>query len=175
MLNPFNPILVWFYHTALFMGWSTVCLLSIPFWSDFIRKDSWNALGQLSALNFQSHFGLILSRAIMIEYEKRDETFNPILVWFYLFPDLPSTALKDTFNPILVWFYQKHGLKIPERSGCLSIPFWSDFIIFLAFPTKALMAAFNPILVWFYLYAFTLISYFSFILAFNPILVWFYR
>ena len=31
------------------------------------------------------------------------------------------------FNPILVWFYHEVRLR-RERYGCLSIPFWSDFI-----------------------------------------------
>ena len=56
----FNPILVWFYHTIIEILIHKPQLLSIPFWSDFISysgSDRHESKG-----DFQSHFGLILSR-----------------------------------------------------------------------------------------------------------------
>ena len=147
-------------------------------------------------INFQSHFGLILSGAGTPSMTFLHETFNPILVWFYL------------------WFIQTPA----SCSVKLSIPFWSDFIILLrSQQVKCLpcfqshfglilsekfleqewqwLITFNPILVWFYLHTIqtrhlrwkAFQSHFGLILSapttvysaigsssFNPILVWFY-
>ena len=126
-----------------------------------------------------------------------------------------------TFNPILVWFYL--FVDVESLNSFLSIPFWSDFIsVRYAWITKKLkdfqshfglilslkkieamklgVKAFNPILVWFYpcsshtaqLFPKRFQSHFGLILSwahgrspcslhcidiltFNPILVWFYR
>ncbi len=77
----FNPTMVWFYP-KLFVDL--------------------NAL-----LNFQSHYGLILSK------------LDSVVDWLKNIP----------FNPTMVWFY--HSTKFSERCLLhnLSIPLWSDFII----------------------------------------------
>ncbi len=103
---------------------------------------------------------------------------------------------KVTFNPILVWFYLwlRQGLQVNSRQ--LSIPFWSDFILTSSLYEKlgrkahfqshfglilsntkttavSVFRPFNPILVWFY----QVVRFESFCYvfwAFNPILVWFY-
>ena len=56
-------------------------LLSIPFWSDFIIEEDENE-GDI-IVNFQSHFGLILSRVSTEKLDVERHPFNPILVWFY--------------------------------------------------------------------------------------------
>ena len=79
--------------------------LSIPFWSDFINcLDIYIAARQFI---FQSHFGLILSDFFQITTARRNETFNPILVWFYR---------------------EIYGGESGRFLNALSIPFWSDFI-----------------------------------------------
>ena len=57
---PFNPILVWFYQNSVWRCCVLYTILSIPFWSDFIR---WFFLEVvlMEKFDFQSHFGLILS------------------------------------------------------------------------------------------------------------------
>ncbi len=102
-------------------------VLSIPFWSDFIKTCSfWR---RRLFTHFQSHFGLILSFPFMLRYDFDLSTFNPILVWFYrLFRSYHPVKLVKPFNPILVWFYPCLVRTPLEVGSLLSIPFWSDFI-----------------------------------------------
>ena len=58
--HPFNPTMVWFYLAEALLEQETRVLLSIPLWSDFILKFAKKAL--LEPHDFQSHYGLILSR-----------------------------------------------------------------------------------------------------------------
>ncbi len=167
----FNPILVWFYLEVFDVTNHYARILSIPFWSDFIRKPAfiistcsysfnpilvWFYLEyfwtlSVAPLYFQSHSGLILSVRLARESHPRESTFNPILVWFYL-------VLGEIRRYV---------------DSRLSIPFWSDFIStqkaiskrarksfqshsglilsksYWVFESKSSLP-FNPILVWFY-------------------------
>ncbi len=124
-------------------------------------------------VNFQSHFGLILSINPKYAIPNYDSTFNPILVWFYQDFVEKSTLLfvcfQSHFGLILSAFekiknkdkpnFQSHfGLILSSSSSrivststfTLSIPFWSDFIGIKPSPSDAEYFPFNPILVWFY-------------------------
>ena len=101
------------------------------------------------------------------------ESFNPILVWFYQngiwrrgvqaksFQShfgliLSLTKIRKQrptypFNPILVWFYRTICGFLGSCTIQLSIPFWSDFIDKDLWILEDSLRAFNPILVWFYL------------------------
>ena len=140
--------MVWFYQISHFLSYILSPELSIPLWSDFITMIM--SLIVLSTLNFQSHYGLILSK---------------ISLW-RLYP------LPVSFNPTMVWFYRAVG--VDNLSLCkLSIPLWSDFIglsgvwgatgdfVFQSHyglilscthssTLKLLITAFNPTMVWFY-------------------------
>ena len=215
-IQTFNPILVWFYRMRWLKKPRACPLLSIPFWSDFISLTSLSSflllslsipfwsdfitrpllLGEYYATNFQSHFGLILSRDLYYTPNPPLLTFNPILVWFYLSRHQCATLergyrFQSHFGLILsVGRQEKHSLHQPFQShfglilSCfnstlvfcfckLSIPFWSDFIRLKG--NESGQTAFN------------FQSHFGLILsnmiklrlvhikpAFNPILVWFY-
>ena len=59
--KPFNPTMVWFYHTMK------------------IR-----AKNITKTINFQSHYGLILSHRRPGADREAEKAFNPTMVWFYL-------------------------------------------------------------------------------------------
>ena len=124
--SAFNPILVWFYLLTTARLNMTLSQLSIPFWSDFIS--CCNVLSLPSQRNFQSHFGLILSHVGVDGKRLKRIAFNPILVWFY--QELQSccfvcwSCLSIPFwSDFILWSHQRS-----PRSSELSIPFWSDFI-----------------------------------------------
>ena len=103
---------------------------SIPFWSDFINAQL--AAYTQKLLDFQSHFGLILS-----PHDWRHQRGHG--------------AGEDVFNPILVWFYQRRAATFRVQASC----FQSHFGLILS-PADPLFVVgehdiFNPILVWFYL------------------------
>ena len=145
--------------------------LSIPFWSDFIGTSATTiSFSNLLSIPFWSDF----IDEIASDIESVGNTFNPILVWFYLKTVRGDCGVTNTssFNPILVWFYplkvmeyaikqdffQSHfGLILsfvpvwnPRPRIVLSIPFWSDFIGDEMGLGKTVQSSFNPILVWFY-------------------------
>ena len=105
-----------------------VNLLSIPFWSDFISK--WHDYSPFSWINFQSHFGLILSRHTASGISSNHEIFQSH------FGLILSCITKQ-----IIYFV-----------SILSIPFWSDFIKRQDGSQTSCTKSFNPILVWFYLW-----------------------
>ena len=173
MIFAFNPILVWFY---LFYRQQIVTVfikLSIPFWSDFILIPAKNCV--LWWDDFQSHFGLILSRCKEDAVKLAIEPFNPILVWFYpLFPFINKPDIHG---------FQSHFGLILSNSNFSYWTIWirsfqSHFGLILSpysvFYQIVSLLSFNPILVWFYRVSIWLkVSYAK--KPFNPILVWFYQ
>ena len=126
----FNPTMVWFYLQNLWSRllsptqtlsiplwsdfiWSTEnipCVLSyylsIPLWSDFIHDRY--LISIMDELNFQSHYGLILSCKQSHILQRSTRAFNPTMVWFYPV-QFKKTAFKHfSFNPTMVWFYRYH-------------------------------------------------------------------
>ena len=106
----FNPTMVWFYPEPSLpasLEWAKyIPSLSIPLWSDFIilRRSLleirrllsiplWSDfIPELAELfrsglgDFQSHYGLILSKLWMERFVKPQAPFNPTMVWFYPAP-----------------------------------------------------------------------------------------
>ena len=173
--STFNPTMVWFYLRNQ-VGKSVVfSILSIPLWSDFIIAVE--RLEKYLKKNFQSHYGLILSKLRNKKRsQQRNRAFNPTMVWFYL--------------------WACYLFQIFTRSR-LSIPLWSDFIISdWNTVQRVLCPTFNPTMVWFYRptylaayeYTKTFQSHYGLILSsdaerlelvsveltFNPTMVWFY-
>ena len=103
----FNPILVWF-QLPVNQPVGEDIALSIPFWSDFNYIVAFPYF--VFTLTFQSHFGLISTKAIRLYFINYHIAFNPILVWFQ-HPERSNTVL---IKPNL------------------SIPFWSDFNLILS-------------------------------------------
>ena len=142
--KPFNPILVWFYHRLSQTHQRSDLCLSIPFWSDFIRFAG--TFDLLARINFQSHFGLILSQSSGGCYLCR--TSFQSHYGLILSGKVPARVgavshFQSHYGLILsVW---KKKQKSKEK---LSIPLWSDFIA-LATAT-ATPVTFNPTMVWFY-------------------------
>ena len=81
--------------------------------------------------DFQSHYGLILSSALSGSLQGIFSSFNPTMVWFYL--------------------YRREFVWLCSPTGTLSIPLWSDFIQYLLLQRLFLQVTFNPTMVWFYL------------------------
>ncbi len=50
------------------------------------------------SVNFQSHYGLILSPAEIFESARPMSTFNPTMVWFYQTQFLKFLKIKFTFQ-----------------------------------------------------------------------------
>ncbi len=191
----FNPILVWFYLLCERLKECLDFILSIPFWSDFIRKAIELDSERRAAFNpILVWFYQLLSWQSRYLYRI---SFNPILVWFYLAtnyilskwisffqshfglilslqkhpanqePQLP-------FNPILVWFYQNNTENDTRFDRLLSIPFWSDFIKQLenlVIPTGYVFQSHFGLILSVLLLSLRL----QLQLSFNPILVWFYH
>ncbi len=88
----------------------------------------------MDRLNFQSHYGLILSPNATVRVECEQSAFNPTMVWFYLCYDVEQIVGEEiAFNPTMVWFYLIKSLKEQINE------------------VKAnAFAAFNPTMVWFY-------------------------
>ena len=123
-------------------------ILSIPLWSDFIRR--FHAVKLLEKSIFQSHYGLILSTSIIQHNGSQRKLSIPLWSDFISSPYASASMRALAFNPTMVWFYleksvithrcgsyfQSHyGLilskwKVGEvrPHGTLSIPLWSDFI-----------------------------------------------
>ena len=123
--------------------------------------------------HFQSHFGLILSGNLAEKLAEYILLSIPFWSDFISFYDMLSTTFQTrTFNPILVWFYlyvfvfssqyeihfQSHfGLilsKLKFREDNVADFFQSHFGLilssFFCFGLFNCVSSFNPILVWFY-------------------------
>ena len=173
-MSPFNPTMVWFYP---------------PSYPSFL----------LSCLDFQSHYGLILSPLRTRRSARLSRAFNPTMVWFYqavrkcielvdkglsipLWSDFISGLTTSApifsasaFNPTMVWFYRESLPELCILQDYLSIPLWSDFI----------SAVVSIILILYLLYfqshyglilsSFSIHCRTQFWLSFNPTMVWFYH
>ncbi len=147
--EPFNPTMVWFYLGCKAVWHWYRGILSIPLWSDFILKLFWNHIFEQSF--FQSHYGLILSRAWVGWDTTTKAAFNPTMVWFYrcsisnssnVHEDLSIPLWSDFITTVrygrlmsLAGFQSHYGLilsRVQTSTDCsnqwLSIPLWSDFI-----------------------------------------------
>ncbi len=137
--------------------------LSIPLWSDFIAIEF--RISVFPTPNFQSHYGLILSRKTKIAQLTTLHSFNPTMVWFYPYAKQKQQNLVSSLSIPLWSDFIDRTPRTAVISTILSIPLWSDFI-FDYFKTKFLeKAPFNPTMVWFYrsmcLLAVRLSSYFQ--------------
>ncbi len=124
---PFNPTMVWFYHTTVVSEFVRIFVLSIPLWSDFIADVG--EVGVWLPFVFQSHYGLILSSTIF-ELLNSLYPFNPTMVWFYL-EDITWGTIDDIDND----FQSHYGLILSIEQAKKAI---------------ADMPTFNPTMVWFY-------------------------
>ena len=77
---------------------------------------------------FQSHYGLILSDLQRRLYIAEFGTFNPTMVWFYREKHSRNLFRLASFNPTMVWFYHELPQTGDMTDAFLSIPLWSDFI-----------------------------------------------
>ena len=167
--------MVWFYPLTFKESPEAAMYLSIPLWSDFILYNVSSTSGSITLFNFQSHYGLILSKFKTSSVYISFPPFNPTMVWFYrLRVDVTTasaTAFQshyglilsqirecfvivrgEPFNPTMVWFYRgtlRRGTGSP-RQFLLSIPLWSDFIATGKAARAFIESAFNPTMVWFY-------------------------
>ena len=128
----FNPTMVWFYQSKsgcssikdailsiplwsdfislLPSLWSQRSLrLSIPLWSDFIAKYIPSRL--LTPVDFQSHYGLILSIPIRLLICLTLLTFNPTMVWFYLLTKKPDIKFSKNL------FQSHYGLILSKNKN----------------------------------------------------------
>ena len=101
---PFNPTMVWFYHYTL-------------------EQREWT-----SSPHFQSHYGLILSRA----------------------HNTRSDLQKTLSIPLWSDFIRGYSCSVSQETSRLSIPLWSDFINIVISYRWCGMETFNPTMVWFY-------------------------
>ena len=122
----FNPILVWFYRCPAFSSPHLFIDLSIPFWSDFILLN--RAVLLSNKVNFQSHFGLILSFFLNSINDYPDNLSIPFWSDFISLQELSLQVYKIAFNPTMVWFYPAYFIHVFMCIRKLSIPLWSDFI-----------------------------------------------
>ena len=147
MYTNFNPILVWFYLTDTSDSRNSQCLISIPFWSDFIII---KYVARIAEKQFQSHSGLILSQHCLQPIHSVHYHFNPILVWFYPSIVLIKDLLKNLIS-IPFWsdfiYITKLGLECPNWFQSHSGLILSEYTVCL---DKNFSKYFNPILVWFY-------------------------
>ncbi len=169
-------------------------ILSIPLWSDFIRKRTWT--DSLLRGDFQSHYGLILSMTttapcvlnfclsipLWSDFIPEREiplfltsVFLSIPLWSDFIDDniTFSFYVRYTFNPTMVWFYQANRAVQALLVKRLSIPLWSDFICILSKMDNTSYLTFNPTMVWFYQMTWKRWEY-ERTFAFNPTMVWFY-
>ncbi len=102
----FNPTMVWFYPQYAQSSSFWVVILSIPLWSDFIYL--WLGKIQVHLTDFQSHYGLILSRCT----GWRNHRFSSFQSHYGLILSLqrPQQCNRITrpFNPTMVWFYHSY-------------------------------------------------------------------
>ena len=126
VINSFNPTMVWFYQTCFRDDKYSISELSIPLWSDFILPIEPGFA--TAAAPFQSHYGLILSPYNNQETPIIPYSFNPTMVWFYLWKE---SVIRDSNKN-----FQSHYGLILSPCTCrgetawsgLSIPLWSNFI-----------------------------------------------
>ncbi len=125
--------------------------LSIPLWSDFIEAAIpfiipfslafnptmvWFYLveARIKLLdvngNFQSHYGLILSKRAILILCYYAVTFNPTMVWFY-----PALAATSGYARAVYFFQSHYGLILSPK---------------VYFKTDEGWVTFNPTMVWFY-------------------------
>ena len=146
----FNPILVWFYQRTKEKIVNGDRRLSIPFWSDFI---SGTAVGETQAyMNFQSHFGLILSVRAPLGYCLIIHLSIPFWSDFILLGSVYCFHCK-------VFFQSHFGLILSKTKADAILRrlarFQSHFGLILSCCSlpwrRSLHLSFNPTMVWFYL------------------------
>ena len=103
-LNTFNPTMVWFYRKGV------------------LRESIEHRL------YFQSHYGLILSWANLIEHILSLFAFNPTMVWFYRAICCQKERWSYCFQSHYGLILSSLSYQVNYESFNLSIPLWSDFI-----------------------------------------------
>ncbi len=100
---------------------------------------------------FQSHYGLILS--LLFSVKRNFSCFLSIPLWSDFIPPLMwkvRAPLVSAFNPTMVWFYRIFNGYYRSGTTILSIPLWSDFIDAATSDLSDKEIPFNPTMVWFY-------------------------
>ena len=86
--------------------------LSIPLWSDFILILT--ILSPLLPLIFQSHYGLILSQASMIRESLKQNFQSHYGLILSLLQRAQTWKRLLSFNPTMVWFYLFYNMLLKE-------------------------------------------------------------
>ena len=81
-----------------------------------------------SSENFQSHYGLILSKYDGLSAVKDFLLSIPLWSDFICCRSSLIIVSLYSFNPTMVWFYPEKYATLTSKNDSLSIPLWSDFI-----------------------------------------------
>ncbi len=119
--------MVWFYR--IFQS-NLSLLASVNFQSHYGLILSSSTLPALltTRFDFQSHYGLILSCHAVNFHSAVSALSIPLWSDFICITRTQNRAQNYPFNPTMVWFYPFPRPWERSRGGCLSIPLWSDFI-----------------------------------------------
>ncbi len=123
----FNPTMVWFYlFDGVYTNPGTITFNPTMVW--FYRFTTLMGLQRFIQINFQSHYGLILSGVSNTIIRKNTGLSIPLWSDFIDWMHLHPAVFQRSFNPTMVWFYRVTCCNNKCCSCYLSIPLWSDFI-----------------------------------------------